>query len=184
MNKENPNNHKAIALPSRSFWKLLGFATLPFGIGLFFVQVPISCACGNPALNILGSFAKSQQAYFLEHKTLSKSFQDLHIGDVAGLNGISTRYEYSYEFLGDRAYMYATPREVATDFFRLGLTKAKISGVVSAIKIDDRQENAISVVCYAQEGSSGKPPQPKFSGSSFTCPDGYQKYGLDKSHGI
>lgn len=174
MTRQNLTNPKAIATPRRSFWKFLGFATIPFGIGIFFIQVPIGCACGNPAFSIVGSFSRSQQAYFLEHKTLSNSFQDLQLGDIDRMNRESTRYTYSYEVLGDRAYMYATPREVATDLFRLGLTKAQIGGVISAIAVDARKENAIGVVCYAEKGTSGKPPQPIFSGNKFTCPDGYR----------
>ncbi len=175
MTKQNPTNPKAIALPHRSFWKFIGFATIPIGIGIFFVQVPIGCACGNPALSIVGSFTRSQQAYFFEYKTLTNSFSDLHLGDLANINRTSKRYEYSYEFSGDRAYMYATPREVATDLFRLGLTKAEIGGVVSAIAIDANKKDTLSVVCYAEKGTSGKPPQPMRSGNTFTCPDGYLK---------
>jgi hypothetical protein len=47
-------------------------------------------------------------------------------------------------------------------------TKAQIGGVVSAIAVDARKENAIRVVCYAEKGTLGKPPQPIFLGNKFT----------------
>jgi hypothetical protein len=175
ISNQNPPDAQAIAPSRRSWWKLIGLGTLPLGVGIFFIQTPISCACGNPAFPIVGVFARAQQAYFLEYKTLGKTFSDLLLGDLAKINQTAKRYEYSYEVLDDRAYMYAKPSEVPTDLFRLGLTKAEIGGVVSAIAIDRRTETAITITCYAVKGTSGKPPQPQLVGGDLVCPEGYQK---------
>ncbi len=152
-------NRKSFLYLAMTFGAILG--------GVSFIKVPIACSCGNPALSITGAFVRGQQAYFEEYKVFGKSLQELDLGNLPAQ---TTRYDYSFEVESDRAFMYATPRIVPNDFFRLGLSKAEISGVVSAVIYDSKQKSTVSIVCFSEQSSSGKPPKPSFSGSSFTCP--------------
>ena len=167
-----------LALPPKKNFKFTRkiFLCLTMLIGaslgaISFIKVPIACSCGNPALSITGAFTKTQQAYFEEYKVFGKSLQELDLGNLPTQ---TTRYDYSFEVESDRAFMYATPRVVPNDLFRLGLSKAEISGVVSAVIYDSKQKSTVSVVCFSEQGSSGKPPKPSFNGSSFTCPTGFK----------
>ncbi|GBO54434.1 hypothetical protein APA_2382 [Pseudanabaena sp. lw0831] len=137
-----------------------------------FVHVPISCACANPAPYITGLFTRAQQAYFEEHKKFGKSYEELQISGAIPTK--TTRYEYSFEVEQDRAFMYATPQVVPNDFFRLGLTTAKIPGVVSAVIYDPKQKNTVRVTCLAEDASSGRPPKPVFDGKAFICGAGFK----------
>ena len=90
---------------------LTAIAAIPLGIGICFIQVPISCACGNPALFIAGSYLNAQQAYHFEKQSFSKSFESLNIPPIPEK---TNRYLFSTEVTSDRVYIYATPREVPT----------------------------------------------------------------------
>lgn len=149
---------------------LTAIGAIPLGIGLCFVQVPISCACGNPALSTTGSYLKSQQAYHLEKQSFSKSFESLSIPPIPEK---TNRYLFSTEVTSDRVYIYATPREVPTDLFGLGLTKAKISALVGAVAHDEKRKSTDSVLCIAEGSTFDKPPKPVFNGRKFTCPSGF-----------
>ncbi|BBC24425.1 type IV pilin-like G/H family protein [Pseudanabaena sp. ABRG5-3] len=149
---------------------LIALGAVPLGIGICFIQVPISCACGNPALSTTGAYLRSQQAYHLEKKTFSKSYEALQIGETPVK---TTRYLFSIEVNSDRAYIYATPREVPTDLFRLGLTKANISGLVGAVAYDQKRDTTVDILCIAEASSFEKPPKPIFNGEKFTCPSGF-----------
>jgi Type IV pilin-like G and H, putative len=173
---DNTNEHtEAISktLRRRRFlWALVG--VVPLGVGLCFVQVPIGCACGNRAPSLTGDFTRAQQAYFEVHKKFGKSYEELQIGVIPS---ITTRYEYSFEVEQDRAFMYATPRVVPTDFFRLGLTTAKIPAVVGAVIYDPRQKTTVRVTCLAEDSTSGRPLKPVFDGKALICGAGFRSYG-------
>jgi hypothetical protein len=149
---------------------LTAIGAIPLGIGICFIQVPIGCACGNPALSTTGSYLKAQQAYYLEKQSFSKSFESLSIPPISEK---TKRYLFSTEVTSDRAYIYATPREVPTDLFRLGLTKADISGLVGAVAYDKKQQNTVSILCIAKGSTFDKPTKPVFDGEKFTCPSGF-----------
>jgi hypothetical protein len=170
---DNANEHtEATSTPLRRrrfLWTLVG--VVPLGVGLCFVQVPISCACANPAVSITSGFALMQQVYFEEHKKFGKSYEELKIGATPTT---TTRYEYSVEVEQDRAFMYATPRVVPTDLFRLGLTTAKIPAVVSAVVYDPKQKTTVRVTCLAEDATSGRPPKPVFDGKALICGAGFK----------
>ncbi|WP_103669119.1 type IV pilin-like G/H family protein [Pseudanabaena sp. BC1403] len=173
---DNTNEHTEVipkTLGHRRFlWALVG--VIPLGVGLCFVQVPISCACGNRAPYITDDFVRAQQAYFEEHKKFGKSYEDLKI--LGALLTTTVRYEYSFEVEQDRAFIYATPQVVPNDFFRLGLTTAKIPGVVSAVIYDAKQKATVKVTCLAEDSTSGRPPKPVFDGKDLICGAGFRKY--------
>jgi hypothetical protein len=149
---------------------LTAIGAIPLGIGICFIQVPISCACGNPALSTTGSYLKAQQAYHLEKQSFSKSVEPLNIPPIPEK---TNRYLFSTEVTSDRVYIYATPREVPTDLFGLGLTKANISALVGAVAYDEKQKGTDSVLCIAEGSTFDKPPKPIFNGGKFTCPSGF-----------
>ncbi|PZV12041.1 MAG: hypothetical protein DCF20_18250 [Pseudanabaena sp.] len=149
---------------------LTAIGAIPLGIGICFIQVPIGCACADPGLSITGSYLRAQQAYHLEHQTFSKSYETLGIGSIPEK---TKRYLFSTEVISDRVYIYATPREVPTDLFGLGLTKAKISALVGAVGYDEKRKETDSVLCIAEGSTFDKPPKPVFNGGKFTCPSGF-----------
>jgi len=149
---------------------LTAIGAVPLGIGICFIQVPIGCACGNPALFTTGSYLKAQQAYHLEKQSFSKSYDLLNIPPIPEK---TNRYLFSTEVTSDRVYIYATPREVPTDLFGLGLTKAKISALVGAVAYDQKRKETDSVLCIAEGSTFDKPPKPLFNGGKFTCPSGF-----------
>ncbi len=158
---------------------LTAIGAIPLGIGICFIQVPISCACGNPALQTTGTYIRSQQAYHLEKQSFSKSFESLNIPPIPEK---TNRYLFSTEVTSDRAYIYATPREVPTDLFGLGLTKAKIYALVGAVAYDEKQKATDSVLCIAERSTFDKPPKPVFNAGKFTCPSGfYDRYSSDRA---
>ncbi|MBD2189155.1 type IV pilin-like G/H family protein [Pseudanabaena mucicola] len=158
--------------PRKRVLQICGLATIPLGIGICFIQVPIACSCGNPAIPIVGSYVRSQQAYFIENQTFASSYAELRMGWSEPPK--SVRYEYAYEVAGNRAFIYATPRDVPNDLFKLGLSKADISGVVGAVTYDKAKKTTASVVCISDQNISGKPPRPVFNNQGFTCPVGYR----------
>ncbi len=149
---------------------LTAIGAIPLGIGICFIQVPIGYACGNPALDITGSYLGFQQAHHLEKQSFSMSFTS---PALPPLPEKTNRYFFSTEVTGDRAYIYATPRQVPTDLFRLGLTKADISGLVGAVAYDKKQQNTVSILCIAKGSTFDKPTKPVFDGEKFTCPSGF-----------
>ena len=149
---------------------LTAIGAIPLGIGICFIQVPISCACGNPALQTTGTYIRSQQAYHLEKQSFSKSFESLNIPPIPEK---TNRYVFSTEVTIDRVYIYATPREVPTDLFGLGLTKANISALVGAVAYDEKRKETDSVLCIAEGSTFDKPPKPVFNAGKFTCPSGF-----------
>lgn len=167
-----PQRQKANLNPNfrKRLFQVLGIGSIPLGVGLCFVQVPVSCACGNPAIANVGTFLRAQQAYFEENKTFGQSYSEL---GLTGMPRKTTRYEYSFEVERDRAVMYATPQVVPTDLFRLGLTKAKIGGVVGLVVHNSKVKTTQAVLCVANQATSGKPPQPQFDGKNLTCPEGF-----------
>ncbi|MBD2178595.1 hypothetical protein H6F42_16885 [Pseudanabaena sp. FACHB-1998] len=149
---------------------LTAIGAIPVGIGICFIQVPIGCACGNPGIQASGTYLRSQEAYYLEHQTFSKSFKSLKIAPIPDT---TTRYLFSTEVISDRVYIHATPREVPTDLFGLGLTKAKIYALVGAVAYDKKRKATDSVLCIAEGSTFDKPPKPVFNGGKFTCPSGF-----------
>jgi Type IV pilin-like G and H, putative len=149
---------------------LTAIGAIPLGIGICFIQVPIGCACADPGLSTTGSYLRAQQAYHVEKQSFSKSFESLGIPSIPEK---TKRYLFSTEVISDRVYIYATPREVPTDLFGLGLTKAKISALVGAVGYDEKQKETTSVLCIAEGSTFDKPPQPVFNGGKFTCPSGF-----------
>lgn len=149
---------------------LIAIGAVPLGIGICFIQVPIGCACGNPALSTTGAYLRSQQAYHLEKQAFSKSYESLGLAPIPEK---TNRYLFSTEITRDRVYIYATPREVPTDLFRLGLTKANISGLVGAVAYDQKRDTTVNILCIAEGSSFDKPPKPIFNGEKFTCPSGF-----------
>jgi hypothetical protein len=157
---------------------LTAISAIPLGIGICFIQVPIGCACGNPALSTTGSYLNAQQAYHLEKQSFSKSFESLYIPPIPEK---TNRYLFSTEVTSDRVYIYATPREVPTDLFGLGLTKANISALVGAVAYDEKRKETDSVLCIAEGSTFEKPPKPVFNGGKFICPSGfYDRYSSDR----
>lgn len=149
---------------------LTAIGAIPVGIGICFIQVPIGCTCGNPGIQASGTYLRSQEAYYLEHQTFSKSFESLKIAPIPDT---TTRYLFSTEVISDRAYIYATPREVPTDLFRLGITKAEIAGLVGAVAYDKKRQATVSILCISESNTFDKPPTPIFNGEQFTCPSGF-----------
>ncbi|PZU99351.1 MAG: hypothetical protein DCE90_02225 [Pseudanabaena sp.] len=149
---------------------LTAIGAVPLGVGICFIQVPIACACGNSGLDMAGVYIRSQQAYHLENQSFSKSFESLRIPPIPEK---TTRYLFSTEVTSDRVYIYATPREVPTDLFGLGLTKAKISALVGAVAYDKQRKATDSVLCIAEGSTFDKPTKPVFDGGRFTCPSGF-----------
>lgn len=149
---------------------LIAIGAIPMGIGILFIQVPIGCACGNPEIQATGTYLRSQEAYYLEHRNFSKSFESLKIAPIPAT---TTRYLFSTEVTGDRAYIYAIPRELPTDLFRLGLTKAEIAGLVGAVAYDKKRQATVSILCTSESNAIDKPPKPIFNGEQFTCPSGF-----------
>ena len=144
---------------------LVAFGAIPLGIGICFIQVPIGCACGDQGIQMTSTYVSAQEAYHLEHQTFSKS--------IGSIPEETDRYLFSTEVTSDKAYIYATPREVPTDLFRLGLTKAKIYARVGAVAYDEKRKETVSIVCVAQGGTLDKLTKPIFDGEKFTCPNGF-----------
>jgi hypothetical protein len=158
---------------------LTAIGAIPLGIGICFIQVPIGCACADPALSTTGSYLKAQQAYHLEKQSFSKSFKSLGIPSIPEK---TKRYLFSTEVTSDRVYIYATPREVPTDLFGLGLTKAKIYALAGAVAYDEKRKATDSVLCIAERSTFDKPPKPVFNAGKFTCPSGfYDRYSSDRA---
>ena len=146
---------------------LVAFGAIPLGIGICFIQVPIGCACGDQGIQMTSNYVSAQEAYHLEHQTFSKS------KSIGSIPEETDRYLFSTEVTSDKAYIYATPREVPTDLFRLGLTKAKIYARVGAVAYDEKRKETVSIVCVAQGGTLDKLTKPIFDGEKFTCPNGF-----------
>ena len=158
---------------------LTAIGAVPLGIGICFIQVPIGCACGNPALDITGSYLRFQQAHHLEKQSFSKSFTSPYLPPLPEK---TNRYLFSTEVTSDRVYIYATPREVPTDLFGLGLTKAKIYALVGAVAYDEKRKATDSVLCIAERSTFDKPPKPVFNAGKFTCPSGfYDRYSSNRA---
>lgn len=150
----------------------IAIGAIPLGVGICFIQVPVlsSCACGNIALDITGSYVRSQQAYYYEYQRFGKSSESLNIPPIPQQTNL---YLFSTEVTSDRAYIYATPRKIPTDLFRLGLTKAEISSFVGAVAYDEKRKATKSVLCISEGSTFDKPPKPVFNGEKFTCPSGF-----------
>ncbi len=82
----------------------LGIFAIPVGIGVCFIQVPIGCACGNPAISKAGGFLRYQEWYFIENQKFNSSTER-----VRGLTESGKRYQYSVEVEQDRAFSMAHP---------------------------------------------------------------------------
>jgi Type IV pilin-like G and H, putative len=145
------------------------------GIGILFIQKPPStCACANSGITYSGAYLTLQQAYHLEKQTFAtESLSSLGMSDEKG------SYLLSKEVTGDRVYVYAIPkepRELPSDLFGLGLTKAKEkkgSTIVGAVAYDEKRKKTEKVICIAEGSTFDKPPKPVFNGEKFTCPSGF-----------
>ena len=153
---------------------LVAFGAIPLGIGICFIQVHIGCACGDQGIQMTSTYVSAQEAYHLEHQTFSKS--------IGSIPEETDRYLFSTEVTSDRVYIYATPREVPTDLFGLGLTKAKIYALAGAVAYDEKRKATDSVLCIAERSTFDKPPKPVFNTGKFTCPSGfYDRYSSDRA---
>ena len=155
---------------SKRLLAMIGIGAIPLGIGICFIQVPIGCACGNPDISTTGHYVRAQAYHISEYQTFTKSYESIGIPPIPEK---TKRYSFSTEVTSDRFYIYATPRAVPTDLFRLGLTKAEISPLVGAVAYDRKQKTTDSILCIAEQGSFDKPPKPIFNGGKFTCPSGF-----------
>ncbi|MFN7716422.1 MAG: type IV pilin-like G/H family protein [Pseudanabaenaceae cyanobacterium] len=146
----------------------LGICAIPVGIGAYLIQVPVGCGCGNPAIGKAGMFTRYQEWYFTENQKFTSSTEEL-----PGLMTPTRRHRYSIEVAQDRAFFYATPNVVFNDFFRLGLSRASIDGVVSAIVYDAKQKRLVRETCISNIPNSGRPPRPIFKAGQIICPDNF-----------
>ncbi len=155
----------------------LGICAVPIGIGVCFIQVPIGCACGNSAFWESSNFIRVQKSYFAKHQIFGKSvdevIQEYYEDPAATAKRESTGYQFSFEVEQDQALMYATPKVVFNDLFKLGLSQAKIPGVVAAVIYNPKQKALVSKTCIANLPNSGKPSKPTFKAGKIICPDGF-----------
>jgi len=156
----------------------LGICAIPVGIGVCFIEVPIGCACGNSALWESSNFIRVQKSYFAKHQIFGKSvdavIQAYYEDPAMTAKHESKGYQFSFEVEQDRAFMYATPKVLFNDFFKLGLSQAKIPGVVAAIIYDPKQKAVIGTTCIANLPNSGKPPKPTFKAGKIICPANFE----------
>jgi len=118
-----------------------------------------------------GAYIRSQQAYFLEHQTFTSSYKSLGVPEIPSK---TTRYIISTEVSKDKVLVYGTPRNVPTDLFRLGLTKADyINSFVDVVSYDKKLQETVSIFCISEKSTLDKPPAPIFDGNKFTCPIGF-----------
>ena len=166
-NAESPP--KKISLKRITF--MLGIGVIPLAISICFIQVPPpSCACSNRGIDMVKAYIKSQQAYFTEHQTFTSSYKSLGVAEIPSK---ITLYIISTEVSKDKVLVYGTPRELPSDLFRLGLTKAEIKSFVDVVSYDKKLQEPVSILCISEKSTLDKPPTPIFDGSKFTCPTGF-----------
>ncbi len=191
MLKKDDRSQSSMAAVSESLWNKgfhislpkfllgLGICAIPVGIGVCFIQVPIGCACGNSAFWESSNFIRVQKSYFAKHQIFGKSVDAViqeHYEDLAmTAKRESKGYQFSFEVEQDQAFMYATPKVVFNDFFNLGLSQAKIPGVVAAIIYDPKQKAVVGKTCIANLPNSGKPPRPTFKAGKIICPVNFEE---------
>lgn len=147
-----------------------GLGAIPIGIAVCFIYVPPSCACRDRGIDASGAYIRAQQAYSLEHKTFTSSYQSLGIKEIPTQTPL---FNISTEVSKDKVVVYGTPRDVPTDLFRLGLTKAETRSFVNAAFYDKKSQTPISISCVSEKSTLEKPPTPAFNGEKLTCPVGF-----------
>jgi hypothetical protein len=155
---------------------MLGIGILPLGIATIFIRVPPGCSCGTTSVGKakITEFIAAQKAYFIENSIFAESYDLLKIPQERNLQANSTGYEFSVETNKEVAFMGATPKEVSTDLFRLGLMKESANSLVGAVAYDRKTKFPVSILCISEQQTLSKPPKPTFDGEKFTCPAGFK----------
>jgi Type IV pilin-like G and H, putative len=154
---------------SKRLLALLGISAIPAGLGMYFLQGPVGCACGDSTPNLLGAYLRSQQAHYIEHQAFTPSSEALSLPIPAETD----KYRLTTQVATDRVTIYATPKEIPTDLFRLGLTKAQIPALVGAVVAQSQSPTSTTaILCVAEDTNLFQQP-PTFDGEKFTCPNGF-----------
>lgn len=146
---------------------------LVLGFGSFILSLPSLVSCGSKsklaeAKQNVSTMNRSQQAYYLDNKAFSNSFESLGIG----IRPQTTNYEYSTRATKTAAFNYAISRKGKKDI------KSYVGGVflVPATnldpKVDKDKMTIVSILCEATSPGNIRPADPMLQQSVPTCGSG------------
>lgn len=150
----------------------LAFLTifLVLGIGAFVLSLSSVVSCGSKskqseAKQNVGAMNRAQQAYYLENKAFSNSFESLGLG----IQPQTPNYNYSTRATKTAAFNYGLSRKGTKDI------KSYVGAVfvVPATNLDpkaDKKETAtVGIVCEAISPSNTQPADPTLQNGVPTC---------------
>jgi len=140
------------------------------GVGSVFLALPSLLSCGNKAKaseakNNIGAMNRAQQAYYLENKAFSNSFESLDIG----IPTQTINYEYSTRATKTAAFNYGIARKGTKNI------KNYVSGVfvVPATNVDPKADKkemiTVTIVCEATSSGRTKIAAPTLQNNVPTC---------------
>jgi type IV pilus assembly protein PilA len=143
---------------------------LVLGIGSFVLSLPSLLSCGNKgrqaeAKQNVGAMNRAQQAYYLENKAFSNSFESLGIG----IRTQTINYEYSTRATKTAAFTYGIARKGTKNI------KSYVGGVfvVPATNVDpkaDKKEmTTVGILCEATSPGRTRLADPILQNNVPTC---------------
>ncbi len=143
---------------------------LVLGFGSFILSLPSLVSCGSKAKlaeakQNVGAMNRAQQAYYLENKAFSNSFEGLGIG----IRTPTKNYEYSTRATKTAAFNYGIPRKGKKDI------KSYVGGafLVPATnlnpKLDKDEMTTVSILCEAASPGNIRPADPILQKGVPTC---------------
>ncbi len=143
---------------------------LLLGIGSVVLSLPSLLSCGNKgrqaeARQNVGAMNRGQQAYYLEKKAFSNSFESLGIG----IRTQTINYEYSTRATKTAAFNYGIARKGTKNI------KSYVGGVFVvpdtnvAPKADKKEMTSVGILCEALRPGSTKPSDPTLQNGVPTC---------------
>jgi type IV pilus assembly protein PilA len=143
---------------------------LVLGIGTFVLSLPSLLSCGNKgrqaeAKQNVGAMNRVQQAYYLENKAFSNSFESLGIG----IRPQTINYEYSTRATKTAAFNYGIARKETKNI------KSYVGGVfvVPATNVDpkaDKKEmTTVGILCEATSPGRTRLAAPTLQNNVPTC---------------
>lgn len=143
---------------------------LVLGFGSFILSLPSLVSCGSKAKlaeakQNVSTMNRSQQAYYLDNKTFSNSFESLGIG----IRPQTINYEYSTRTTKTAAFNYGISRKGKKDI------KSYVGGVFlvpatnSAPKVNKDEMTIVSILCEATSHGNIRPADPILQNGVPTC---------------
>ncbi len=157
------NKSKFGCLAGLTIFLLLGFGTV-------LLSLPSLVSCGSKVKQIeakqnVGAMNRAQQAYYLEKKAFSNSFESLGLG----LRTQTTNYVYSTRATKMAAFSYGISKKGTKD------TKSYVGAVfvVPATnldrKVDKKQMTTVDILCEAISPGNTRPTAPTLQKGVATC---------------